>query len=130
MIRKLTVLLAVLTVVASFAAAPRPAYAADVLNGVNCSSAAVSKSAVCQDKTSTDPVSGKNGLLLKIVRIIAIAAGAAAVIMIIIAGFQYLLSAGDATKATNARNALLYAVVGLLVIVLAQSIISFVITKI
>lgn len=129
MIRKLASLLAVLTIVASFTLVPQPAFAADVLNGINCNSATVSKSAICQDKTTANPVSGKNGLLLKIVRIIAIVAGTTAVIIIILAGFQYLLSAGDATKATNARNSLLYALVGLLVIVLAQSIISFVIKK-
>lgn len=129
MIRKLYALLSVLVLGWSFALAAPQAHAADVLNGVNCGGVA-RQSAVCQDKTRTNPVSGKHGLLLKIVRIVGIAAGVAAVIMIIIGGFQYLLSTGDATKAANARNTIIFAAVGLIVVVLAASILSFVINKI
>lgn len=129
MMRKLIVLISVLVFGWSVALAAPHAYAVDVLNGANCSGAAKS-SAVCEGKTTQNPVSGKNGLLLKIVKIVGIAAGVAAVIMIVIGGFQYLLSAGDATKAANARNTIIYAAVGLLVVVLAASILSFVLNKI
>lgn len=129
MIRKLSALFLVMVFGWTLVLAAPPVQAADVLNGIHCTGAAAS-SAVCEGKTRTDPVSGKNGLLLKVVRIIGMAAGVAAVIMIIIAGMQYLLSDGDATKATNARNTLLYAVVGLMVVVLAAGILSFVINKI
>lgn len=131
MIRKFASLFAVITLCASFAlVAPLPsAHAADVLNGVDCSGVA-RKSAVCQDKTNTNPVSGNHGLLLKIIRLVGMIAGVAAVIMIIIGGFQYLVSSGDATKAASARNTLIFAVIGLLVVILAASILSFVINKI
>ena len=57
-------------------------------------------------------------------------AGAVAVIVIIIAGISYLLSNGDAQKAARAKDAILYAVIGLAVAVLANIIVVFVIGKI
>ncbi|HET8709335.1 MAG TPA: hypothetical protein VFL85_03580 [Candidatus Saccharimonadales bacterium] len=129
MIRKLCALLAIVVFGGSVLLAAPQVAAVDVLNGADCGGSGRS-SAVCQGKTNQNPVSGKNGLLLKIVKIIGIAAGVAAVIMIVIGGFQYLLSAGDATKAANARNTIIFAAVGLIVVVLAASILSFALNKI
>jgi hypothetical protein len=119
----------------AYAAAPLTnVVATDVLNV--CSGASKG-SAVCKDKTSgtnnplvgKDPVTGKEGLLLKITRIVAIAAGVAAIIILIVSGLSMITSAGDAQKFNKARNGFIYALVGLVVIVLAQAIVSFVVTK-
>ena len=56
--------------------------------------------------------------------IVSIIAGIAAVIMMMVGGFMYITSNGDAGKATTGRNTIIYAVVGLLIIALGQAIIT------
>lgn len=55
------------------------------------------------------------------------AGGIACVIVIVVAGILYSLSGGDPNQTKQAKNAILYAVVGLIVIVMAFVITSFVI---
>ncbi len=92
-------------------------------------SAGGSASAACQDKGagSTNPVTDIIG---NVVNIVAILAGIAAVIIIIIAGISYITSQGDPQKIANAKNTIIYAAIGLVVIVLSRTIIVFVITRI
>lgn len=52
-----------------------------------------------------------------------------AIIVIVIAGIMYTISNGDTGKVKNAKNIILYAVVGLVVALLASTIISFVIDR-
>lgn len=56
-------------------------------------------------------------------------AGIIAVIVIIIAGFVYTTSGGDAANVKKAKNAITYAVIGLIVIILAFTITNFVVGK-
>ena len=53
-------------------------------------------------------------------------AGVVAVIVIIVAGFMYTISGGDPAKLTRAKNAILGAVIGLVVVLLAFGITSIV----
>ena len=55
--------------------------------------------------------------------------GAVCVIVIIIAGIFYALSNGDQAKVTQAKNAILYAIVGLVIVMLAFVINNFVIGR-
>lgn len=54
-------------------------------------------------------------------------AGAIAVLIIVIAGFRYIVSQGDPSQVSTAKNAILYAIVGLIVIMFAFAIVNFVI---
>ena len=54
-------------------------------------------------------------------------AGIIAVIVIVIAGFFYVFSRGEAQQVTRAKNAILGAVIGLVVIILAFAITNIVI---
>jgi hypothetical protein len=56
-------------------------------------------------------------------------AGIIAVIVIIVAGYMYVVSAGDSAAVTKAKNAILYAVIGLVVIILAFAITWFVVGR-
>ena len=78
-----------------------------------------------------DPLSGADGdgILIKASRIVATVTGAAAVVVIMIAGLQYILSAGDATKIRQSRDVIIYAIIGLVVALTAHIIISFVIGR-
>lgn len=62
-----------------------------------------------------------------ITNIILYVLGAVAVIMIIIGGFRYVTAGGDTGSVTAAKNTILYAVIGLIVALLAYAIVNFVI---
>lgn len=104
------------------------AYAAtDILDNA-CQTAP--DSAACKDRVGSgdeNPLTGVNGVLYRASQIVAGAAGVAAVIMIIVAGFRYVNSGGDAQKAAEAKRSIIGAIVGLLVIAAAQTIITFVV---
>jgi hypothetical protein len=65
----------------------------------------------------------------KVVNILSIIVGVVAVIMIIVAGFRYITSGGKQESVTAAKNTILYAVIGLIIVALAQVIVRFVLTK-
>ncbi|HVX57251.1 MAG TPA: pilin [Candidatus Saccharimonadales bacterium] len=81
--------------------------------GVDCSSTGVSGGSV---KT----------LAAKIVNIFSIIVGAASIIMIIYGGFRYIISGGQSERVGAAKNSLIYAIVGLVIVALAQLIVHFV----
>lgn len=68
--------------------------------------------------------------LENIINIISIIVGIVAVLMIIYGGFRYITSGGDATKVTAAKNTILYGLIGLIIVALAQIIVKFVINQI
>ena len=63
------------------------------------------------------------------INILSIIVGIAAVVMIIVAGMRFITSGGDSNKVAGARSAILYAIVGLVVVVLSQVIVHFVLSK-
>lgn len=72
---------------------------------------------------------GTTGTFRTITNVMLFLIGAISVIMLIIGGLRYVLSGGDSTQVTNAKNTILYAVVGIIVAILAYAIVSFVITS-
>lgn len=56
-----------------------------------------------------------------------ILAGTVAVLFIIIGGFQYITSAGNPDGIYKAKQTLLYAIIGLIVVILSFAIVKFVI---
>ena len=57
-------------------------------------------------------------------------AGVVAVIIVIIAGINYSLSSGDPAKTASAKNTILYAVIGLVIIANAIAITGYIIGKV
>ena len=55
--------------------------------------------------------------------------GAIAVLIIIVAGFRFVISEGKPENITRARETIIYAVVGLIVSISAEVIVAFVINK-
>jgi len=70
---------------------------------------------------------GVGGIFTTIVNILLFIIGAIAVIMLIIGGIRYVVSGGDAAAITGAKNTILYAVIGIVVAILAYAIVNFVI---
>lgn len=130
--RQLKLFLATLTVgIALLGFVAAPAFAAvDPLQGACSNANAKLTSSACQGSNGNNPLVGEAGLLTKASRIIAYIAGIAAVILMIIGGLMYVLSDGDAGKVSSAKNTILYAAVGLVIVVIAQAIVLFVINAI
>ena len=72
---------------------------------------------------------GANGVISNVTFIVATAAGITAVLIIIYAGLQYILSDGDPQKATKAKNMILFAAVGLIIIIVAETLVKFLIGR-
>ncbi|HSX41094.1 MAG TPA: pilin [Candidatus Saccharimonadales bacterium] len=70
------------------------------------------------------------GALGNVIDAIFFIAGTVAVIVLIIGGVGYMASTGDPTRITKAKNTILYAIVGLIVVILARAIVAFVVGKV
>lgn len=69
---------------------------------------------------------GSAGVLSTITNVLLFIIGAVSVIMIIIGGLRYILSGGDSSNVSAAKNTILYAIVGIIVALLAYAIVNFV----
>jgi len=78
--------------------------------------------------TSTDGTASIKTLASKIINIFSILVGIIAVVMVIFGGFKYITSGGDSGNVTGAKNTLIYAIIGLLVVALSQFIVHFVLS--
>lgn len=97
-----------------------PGAAQQVINGID------------ETSNSSTPACGKTGVdnaINTAVNILSIIVGAAAIISIISSGFKYITSGGDAGKVGNAKNTLIYALIGIVLVVLAQLIVRVVINQ-
>jgi cytochrome bd-type quinol oxidase subunit 2 len=93
-----------------------------------------STSPVCESSHSSRNDNGYNNVVLSTlndaINIMAVVAGTAAVIIIIIAGFTYATAGGNAEETKNARNRILWASIGLVIISLAWTITRFITDKV
>ena len=69
---------------------------------------------------------GIGSIAKTVINIFSIVVGVISVVMIIYAGFRYVTSGGDSGSVTSAKNTLIYAVVGLLIVAIAQLIVHYV----
>lgn len=91
-------------------------------------SAASSGDAACETPTGVDPT-GIGKIAQGLVNIFSLVVGVVAVIMIIYGGFRYITSGGDSGRVGSAKNSLIYAIVGLIIVALAQLIVKFVLNQ-
>lgn len=70
-----------------------------------------------------------NSILRTVINVLSIVGGIAAVIMIIVGGLKYVTSGGESSNLTGAKSTILYAVIGLIVVALAQIVVKFVLNK-
>jgi len=70
-----------------------------------------------------------DSLASTIINILSVVVGIIAVIMIIVAGLRYITSGGKQESVTGAKNTILYAVVGLVIVAVAQVIVHFILNK-
>ena len=70
------------------------------------------------------------GTIRSITDILVFVIGAVAVLMIIVGGFRYTLAQGDSSAINNAKNTILYAIVGLLIASAAYGLVHFVLINV
>lgn len=88
------------------------------------------KDAVCDTKASAEAgATAVNGIITLVINIFSVVVGVVAVIMIIVGGLKYITSGGDSGNVTGAKNTILYAIIGLVVVALAQLVVKFVVGK-
>ena len=78
------------------------------------------------DNTPSNLVNGDSSIIKRAINIMLFAVGVLSVVMLIFGGFRYVISGGKKESVTNAKNTILYAIVGLLVAVFAYAIINFI----
>lgn len=69
-------------------------------------------------------------IIKSVIELLLYAVGVTAVVMIVIGGIRYVISQGDESKIKSAKNTILYAVIGLIVALVAYAIVNFVIEAI
>lgn len=133
--KKLSILVIILSFLAVFLLVPAASTSAQVdpLKEA-CSNAegnTGNKSDIC-NTPATDPLTGQNGdgIIIKAANLIAMITGVAAVIIIIVAGLQYITAAGEPNKVSNAKQAIIFALVGLAIVLIARTIVAFIIRRI
>lgn len=128
------------------AGAPAIAHADfNTLQGACTNSTAAAQSPICKqnqaqlnDPNNTNPVAGTTGILQTVTNVMALLTGIVAVAMIISSGITFITAGGNLagqrsgdnpSKAKKARAQLTAAVIGLLIVALSWSILSFIIEK-
>lgn len=76
-----------------------------------------------------NPATDANATVGNILNVVYTWAGIVCVLVIVIAGLFYVISTGNATTTKRAREAILYAIVGLVVIMMAFVITQFVLGR-
>jgi len=90
-------------------------------------SGGISQGAECaKPTTAPSELFGPNSIFVTVTNILLFIIGAIAVIMLIIGGIRYVVSAGDQNAVTSAKNTILYAIIGIVVAFLAYAAVNFV----
>ena len=94
--------------------------------------AATAKESACEAIGGCDTTAGASleGTIKTIINILSAIVGVVAVIMIIFGGFKFITSGGDASSTKSARDTILYAIVGLVIVAIAQAIVWFVLSRV
>lgn len=69
---------------------------------------------------------GLEAAIRNIINIFSVLVGIIAVIMIMVSGFKYVTSGGDSGNVKSAKDTLIYAIVGIVIVAFSQLIVQFV----
>lgn len=86
--------------------------------------------AACEASTSASTKSSVDNIINTIINVFSWVVGVVAVLMVMFGGFRYITAAGDATKTKTAKDTILFALIGLVIVALSQVIVKFVIDQV
>jgi hypothetical protein len=130
--RRVTLVLSIAATLLFPVAVPAMASAAEGIQENLCAGANLDVNTNCDSGGITDQQAKDriNNILRTVIRLFSIVVGVASVVMIIIGGLKYITSGGDSGNVSGAKNTILYAIIGIVVVALAQFIVRFVLTQI
>ena len=139
MIKKLKNMVAVIATLGAFsvpalvpalASAQTAATSPDISNGL-CAGTNLdaTQTTGCTVDTATAN-SQINNIIKLVINIFSLIVGLVSVIMIIVGGLKYITSGGESSNISSAKNTIVYAIIGLVIVALAQFIVHFVLGKI
>ncbi len=79
--------------------------------------------------SATGATTKVNDIIRTVINIFSFVVGVVSVIMIILGGFKYVTSGGDSNNVSSAKNTIIYALIGLVIVALSQFIVQFVLTR-
>jgi len=135
----LLILITILSLAFVGIAVAHPVYAVDIISpACNATAGNGQKPTYCKDNTAeqnaqsagVDTVFGKDGVLTKVVQALTIIVGGFAVFVLFIAGIRIVASNGDPNTIATMRQAIIAAIVGLVIAGLAQVIVIFILSKV
>jgi cytochrome bd-type quinol oxidase subunit 2 len=114
------------------AAVPAMVSAQDIQDGL-CAGSELSTQAAgnCDSAASgAEAAETVDTIIETVINIFSLVVGVVSVIMIIVGGLKYITSGGDSGNVSGAKNTILYAIIGLVVVALAQVIVQFVLGRV
>lgn len=69
-------------------------------------------------------ISADSAEFARILTVVFTIAGSIALLMLVIGGYRYIISNGDPSKTAQAKNTIIYSIVGLVVVIAAASIVA------
>lgn len=105
-----------------------PASVSAVFDPLKTACEGITDAAACEADGS-NPVSGADGALTRVINLVSWVVGVASVIVIIYSGIKFATAQGNSEGVGTARTAIIYAAIGLGVAASAQIIIRFVIEQ-
>ncbi len=111
-----------------------PATTQSIANGVcqgvlGTEDTSTDSSVTIKDCTTNDGGETFMGVIKRIINMFSILVGSVSVIMIIIGGFRYIISGGDSAGVGAATITILYAIVGLVIVLFSQIIVRFIVSN-
>ena len=98
---------------------------ADICEGIGLTTG--TKGNDCADPSGSPSL---DKTIARVINVLSLVVGIISVIMVIIGGLKYILSGGDSNQVNSAKNTILTAVVGLVIVALAQVLVRFVINRV
>ena len=124
--KRMTLALAIITSCFVTVGLAAPASAALFENSVGEACKGATQGGTCNEG---GPQSTIQRRIKEIIDLLTAVVGIAAVIAIIINGLRFITANGDANSISSARHGVIYALVGLVIVALAQAIVRFVLAK-
>ena len=78
---------------------------------------------------SLPKVTAGPSLISNVLSVVFAITGAISLLIITIAGFRFVISSGDSNRVAQARGAILYALIGLVITISGMAIVTFVLNK-
>lgn len=88
---------------------------------------------ICEGLGGCDPVAGEQtvpDIVKTAVNLLSWIVGIAAVFAIIFGGFRYITALGDSSKISSAKDTILFALIGIAIVAMAQILVRFVVGRV